>query len=203
VTAPRVALPDTAVKTAAELAAGASKWLELPPEIKGVFGTLPVGTWSMALWGPPGSFKSTSALVLGGALCQHLGRVVYLSLEEGHGAAVGERLRRLEIRRQDLLIACMPDLLQVVELAREREAKTIIIDSLGYLPHVDAEDLARLSREANVSYVVILHATKAGQARGPLSILHHVDVVIALEGGNFTHTKNRFGNLTKGKLPWT
>jgi len=191
------------VRSAAELARGTSSWLPLTGPVGEVFGPVPVGLWSMAIWGPPGSWKSTSALVLSEALCQASGPVLYLSLEEGHGATISERLRRLEIRRDDLLVACQSDLGRVVETCREREVRSIVIDSLSYLPSLDAEDLARLGREAGAAIVVILHATKSDQARGSLSVLHAVDVVVALHGGDYQHEKNRFGALKKGRLPWS
>lgn len=194
---------DTAVRSAAELARGTSSWLPLSGPVAEVFGPLPVGLWSMAIWGPPGAWKSTSALLLSEALCQASGPTLYLSLEEGHGATLAERLRRLEIRRDDLLVACQSDLGRVVETCREHNARTVVIDSLSYVPSLDAEDLSRLGREAGVAVVGILHATKTGQARGSLSVLHAVDVVVSLHEGDYAHEKNRFGALKKGRLPWS
>jgi hypothetical protein len=190
------------VRTAADLAQGSVEWLKLPPFVAKVFGRFPVGSpWSMALWGPPGSMKSTSAVILADALCDAIGPVAYISLEEGHGQTISERLRRLEVRRTDLfVVACPPDLDQIIEAARECKAKVVMIDSLGYLA-VEAGDLTKLS-DAGFSYVTILHATKGGQARGKLSIIHHVDVVVGLEGGGFKVSKNRFQPAEEGTLPW-
>lgn len=197
------AIPDTALRTARDLARQSGTYLALAPEVEAVTGRLPCGLWGLVLYGPPGTGKSTTALLLADALCGATRRpVLYNSLEEGHSQALSERLRRLEVRREDIVFGALTDIARVIDEARAMSATAIIFDSWSYMRNVDSEDLARIQREAGASTVTVLHATKDGQHRGSMSLLHAADVVVELGGGRWRRVKSRFENVGEGELPW-
>lgn len=196
-------VPDQAVATAKELSQKRSTFLSNSKEVKDFMGEVPAGQWGLCLYGEPGSFKSTTALILANQLCQSLGPVLYNSLEEGHGSSISLRLQRLEIRRDDLYIACLTNLNTIIETAKELRCKVVVFDSWNYMQNVSDEDILRIQREVNCSTITVLHATKAGLARGSLSVLHASDVVIQLKDGGFKIEKSRFSPLKEGVLEWS
>lgn len=161
-------------------------------------GPVPVDeTTRVAVWGPPGSGKSTLMLTMADALSR--GRaVLYASAEEGLGHTVRDKLRRLEIRTTSLYI-CGPTLVgDVLTFHKATPVGWFFLDSYSHA-RWNLADLSALER-VGVSVVFSLHATKTDDAAGPMALTHGADVVIAVRGGKWETEKNRFGPTKGGEL---
>ncbi|MBI4574707.1 MAG: hypothetical protein HY722_00410 [Planctomycetes bacterium] len=196
-------LTDEAVVTARDLWARHARYVDLPADLLAVTGRLPAAPFLLALYGPPGAGKSHLVYRLADALADATGRpVVIASTEEALGPQVSARLRRLEILRNDLLITAANDLGVLLDLLRRHRAAALVVDSLTYST-LSGADLARLAREEEIAVIYTMQATKDGGARGPLGLLHHADVVIALAtGGGWRREKTRFDSPAEGATPW-
>jgi len=198
-------VPDTVVMTARELRdSNRSFQRGLPADVEEVFGPLPKDLWKLLLWGPPGGMKTTSALKLCSGLAKASGAVLYNSLEQGaESHQLSQLLTRMGIDDQNLLIGSIHDLLGVIAVVKERDIKTVVIDSINMAGNIDARDYSRLSRECGINIVLIAQATKTGQYRGSQEFAHLVDVVVELPGeGRYKINKNRFAECKQGNLPW-
>lgn len=204
VTAPSAGiLTDEAVVTARDLWARHARFLDLPGDLVAITGRLPAAPFLLALYGPPGAGKSMLAYRMAAAMADATGRpVVIASTEEAFGPTVSDRLRRLEILRDDILITAANDLGVILRTVDTYLAGTVVIDSLTYST-LSGADLALLAREEGVAVIYALQGTKDGGARGPLGLLHHADVVVALErGGGWRREKTRFDVPAEGVTPW-
>lgn len=192
-------LADTATMTARELHRITSEFLDLAEDLARVFGRLPAKPFVVAIFGPPGSLKSTTMLRLASWLCQVWGPCVYASLEEAFSPSLCERLRRLEIVDESLIFTAANDLGVLLDIAEKHHAKALFIDSLTE-SCLSADDVARIVRETGLAVVFTLHATKKGDAGGRLSLLHVADTVVRLEDGRFCREKCRYSETAEGEL---
>ncbi len=160
--------------------------------------------------GEPGIGKSTLMLELGDKV-----GALYISGEESlHQIKL--RAERLKIKGERLLFLSETDvdaILETIKSFKEREFKTLIIDSIQTLTSQDltssagsigqvrecASKLLRMAKKSNVAVFLIGHVTKQGMLAGPKVLEHMVDTVLSLEGEKFgafrllRTTKNRFG----------
>lgn len=183
-----------AVSNARELAAGSASMIGLP-FVGAVPTTEPV---QVAVWGPPGSGKTTLALQFADAVAARGLSVMYGAIEEGFNESLREKLRRLEIRRETLVV-CGPCLAgDVLAEHQKRDLDWFVLDSYtagGW----DIPSLGEL-RRAGISVLMLLHATKDNGAAGSLSLLHGADIVLAVHGGKWRTEKTRFGAPSEGAL---
>ncbi len=166
--------------------------------------------------GDPGIGKSTLLLQVSAMMTELPGRVVYVSGEETE-RQIKLRANRLRIKGQDLFLLAETDLNEIITHVEELAPRLVVVDSIQSvaLPEIDSipgsisqvrECTSRLMRWAKSSGVPVLvtgHVTKEGAIAGPKTLEHIVDVVLYLEGEQFSAhrllrcVKNRFGSTNE------
>lgn len=205
------AKPSQAVKIN-EIQAKDSQRILFPyAEVNRVFGSgLVPGTVAL-IAGEPGIGKSTLLLQL--LLNTTQVKALYCSGEESL-QQVKLRADRVGKSESDCLFTDETDVDKIIHLAKESEAKLVVVDSIqtAYCDDLDSvagsitqirDSAARIIRYAKsneVSFLLVGHITKAGNIAGPMILEHMVDVVLQFEGdqNNFYRIlrsrKNRFGS---------
>jgi len=163
------------------------------------------------LGGEPGVGKSTLTLQVALSLSQN--RTLYVTGEESL-SQIKERSERLGSGREKLFVMAENDLNHIVEVAEELKPDFLIIDSIQtiQIPELPSaqgsvaqvrecgSQLLRLSKEENITVILIGHVTKDGTLAGPRTLEHMVDIVLSLEGERTSGLrilralKNRFGS---------
>ena len=162
--------------------------------LTGPFGSDPL---SLAFYGLPGSRKTTMMLQIAGEIADQE-TCLFASAEEGVRSTLAEKLRRLEIHSPNLMLTNDTNILSLVELAEQRRALWLFLDSVTILRLLPVDITAIASRGLNL--VFAMHATKEGEYAGPSGIIHAVDAAVKLDAGRFCVTKNRFGPALEGAL---
>jgi DNA repair protein RadA/Sms len=167
------------------------------------------------LGGDPGIGKSTLLLQVA-ADVSRAGTVLYATGEES-ADQVGLRAHRLGLQAEALQVAPEADLEQVLQVARERRVRLLVIDSIQtvFLPTVSASaggvsqlrecaaELVRFAKATGTAVFIVGHVTREGTIAGPRVLEHLVDTVLYFEsdaGSRFRivrATKNRFGAVNE------
>lgn len=167
---------------------------------------------AILLAGEPGVGKSTLLLTVCAQSAARGIRALYISGEE---SASQVRLRAERIGAVDplLWIASENDLGAVISHIDSVQPDLLIIDSIQTMSSGAAEGsaggvtqvrevaaaLIRLSKERDITLLLVGHVTKDGSIAGPRLLEHIVDVVLQFEGERHSRlrliraTKNRFG----------
>jgi DNA repair protein RadA/Sms len=167
------------------------------------------------LAGTPGAGKSTLTLQ---TLCElsHAIPSIYLSGEESL-SQIAMRAERLKLPTEQLDIAAETDVLAVLAMVSELQAKLVVIDSLQSMYHPDvqgipggvtqlrecAHALTQYAKKNGVAMIVICHTTKDGGVAGPRVVEHIADVMmhlLVMDGSRFRELrsqKNRFGSINE------
>ena len=149
------------------------------------------------LFGAPGAGKSTMLFKL---LDGVAGTVLLSSLEEGLAGTVVDRLKRLEIHRDDFLVSRPGGLVELDALLRQRAPVAVGIDSVS-VSTLQADDLVRLVSDFAVLLVGTMHVNSQGAAAGQTALLHAADVVLELDAMNWRTVKTRFsGGVDRGEV---
>ncbi len=168
------------------------------------------------LSGDPGIGKSTLLLQVAALAARSSGKVVYVSGEETV-AQIKLRAQRLGIVGDGLYLLAETDLDVILARIEQLKPGLVIIDSIQTvsLPEMEAapgsvsqvrECALRLMQPAKQDAVPVLiagHVTKDGAIAGPRVLEHIVDVVLYLEGEQFSAfrllrgVKNRFGSTNE------
>lgn len=146
--------------------------------------------------GPPGGGKSTLALQVAESIGDR--GVLYVSAEEGLGETFRMRVRDLEITSSRIHVAPACHQPDVLALLRDNECRWAILDSWSVLRWT-VQDLLALKAEG-VSVLFVVHATKADDPAGSLTLEHLADCSIWVEALQWSHRKNRFGPLSGGRV---
>ena len=161
------------------------------------------------LGGSPGVGKSTLSLHVCSGLNQ---KSLYFSAEESE-EQVAIRARRLGIKTENLFLSSESDLGGIITHVERLEPKFVIIDSIQTIYNSELDSLPgspsqikdcgqkflEISKNKNITILIVGHVTKEGTIAGPKMLEHMVDTVLYLEGDDrYEHrilrsTKNRFG----------
>ncbi len=161
------------------------------------------------LGGNPGVGKSTLAL----HMCSGIGKkVLYISAEESE-EQVSLRAQRLRLNSNDLFLSSENELDGMLRHIERINPVLVIIDSIQTIfnPDLDSlpgspsqirdcgQQLLEISKNKNITILIIGHVTKDGTIAGPKMLEHMVDTVLYMEGDDrydyriLRSNKNRFG----------
>jgi DNA repair protein RadA/Sms len=166
--------------------------------------------------GDPGIGKSTLLLQVSALAAQTGGKVAYVSGEETL-SQIRLRAERLGVSGEKLYLLSETDLDAILSHLEQLAPSLVVIDSIQAvsLPELDSaagsigqvrECTLRLMHWAKPNTVPVLvagHVTKDGAIAGPRVLEHIVDVVLYLEGEQFSAyrvlrgVKNRFGSTNE------
>jgi len=166
--------------------------------------------------GEPGIGKSTLLLQVAASVAQTQDKVVYVSGEETL-RQVKLRSERLGVTGEGLYLLAETNLEAILNQIEQTSPRLVVIDSIQavYLDDLDSspgsinqvrECTLRLMQWAKLNGVPIFitgHVTKEGAIAGPRMLEHIVDVVLYLEGEQFSSyrllrcVKNRFGSTNE------
>jgi hypothetical protein len=169
----------------------------LPEKIKRSFGSL-VSNFIMIIWGPSGNGKSSLTTQILKILMLH-GKVLYVALEEGHGASMQEMVNRYLDEACSGKIVFADHTMTYKELKlrleKRRSEQFIVIDSLQYWD-IDYSLYKELKEKfPNKTFIFISHANgklpdgkTADKIRYDADIKVRVDkymaFIISMLGGN-------------------
>jgi DNA repair protein RadA/Sms len=166
--------------------------------------------------GDPGIGKSTLLLQISALVATSRGSVVYVTGEETL-RQIKLRAERLGIAGEGLFLLAETDLEVILSQVEQLQPSLVVVDSIqtAYISEIEAapgsitqvrECTLRLMRWAKTSGVPVCitgHVTKEGAIAGPKVLEHIVDVVLYLEGEQFSAyrllrcVKNRFGSTNE------
>ena len=167
------------------------------------------------LGGDPGIGKSTLLL----QICEYLGKeqkILYVSGEESR-AQVKLRANRLGVSTENLTLASMTDIENVVHAILQTEPDIVMVDSIqtmnfaavssssGSVSQVRecTQILARVAKNEEISIFLVGHVNKDGAIAGPKVLEHIVDAVLYFEGERHLSyrilraVKNRYGSTNE------
>ena len=166
--------------------------------------------------GEPGIGKSTLLLQVAAVAAGTRGRVVYVTGEETL-RQIKLRAQRLGIEGNDLFLLSETDLNVILEQVEQLQPGLVIVDSIqtACLPELEGAPgsitqvrqctlrLMQWAKSGGVPVFVTGHVTKEGAIAGPRVLEHIVDVVLYLEGEQFSAyrllrcVKNRYGSTNE------
>ena len=161
------------------------------------------------LGGSPGVGKSTLALHIGSGINR---KVLYISAEESE-EQVALRARRLHVNPDQLFLSGENELDGIISHIDRIRPELVVIDSIQTVMNSGLESLPgspsqirdcgqrllEVSKQKNVTILIVGHVTKDGTIAGPKMLEHMVDTVLYMEGDDrYDHrilrsAKNRFG----------
>jgi DNA repair protein RadA/Sms len=165
--------------------------------------------------GDPGIGKSTLLLQMAATIAREKGKVLYASGEESV-SQIKLRADRLGVSGKDLFTLPEIGIENILERAGELMPHLMIIDSIQtvYLEGAGAAGSISQVRECTMRFMrwakssgtpvfLVGHVTKEGAIAGPHVMEHMVDVVLYMEGEQFSanrilrSAKNRFGSTNE------
>ncbi len=168
------------------------------------------------LGGDPGIGKSTLAMQVMERIASSGKKVLYVSGEESL-EQIKLRAQRLGTGSENLLLASLTELDDILELSSKASPALLVVDSVQtvYWPQLESAPgsvgqvrecgamLMRAAKEQAVATVLVGHVTKEGVIAGPRTLEHMVDTVLYLEGERhhafriLRSVKNRFGSTNE------
>ncbi|MFO8102127.1 MAG: DNA repair protein RadA [Dehalococcoidia bacterium] len=193
----------------------ASRMVGRFPEFDRVLGGGIVPGSLVLIGGDPGIGKSTLLLQVAAALAQEKGKVLYATGEESL-SQLKLRADRLGIEGENLFILPEIRIGGILAQADELAPAMVVIDSIQtvYMEGAGAAgsigqvrectmQLMRWAKSNGTPVFLVGHVTKEGAIAGPHVMEHMVDVVLYLEGEQFStnrilrSAKNRFGSTNE------
>jgi hypothetical protein len=153
--------------------------------------------FSALVTGIAGQGKSTFSLKLAGYLAKNLGKVLFISSEEGQRMTMQNKIKILQIESDNLHIAECKSKKNLDELLFEYSTPFVFIDSINHLG-ISADELEKLKeRYPTRSFITIQQANKDGSYKGNSAFGHNTDIIIEVSEGKAVTTKNRFNETNK------
>ncbi|HAN10812.1 MAG TPA: DNA repair protein RadA [Clostridiales bacterium] len=166
--------------------------------------------------GTPGIGKSTLLLQLSQKLGEKNLKVLYTTGEESNHQ-IKIRADRLNVNTNNLYILAENDIENILENVEKISPDIVIIDSIQTIYNSEitstpgsvsqvreaTNTLMRMSKEKDISTVIVGHVTKEGMIAGPKVLEHMVDAVLYFEGNETSiyriirTIKNRFGSTNE------
>jgi len=185
-------------------------------ELDRVLGGGLVAGAAILVGGEPGVGKSTLLLQAADSVARSIGPVLIATAEESTHQ-VQMRARRVGITSDDVAIAAVHDVDDIIALASERSPALVIVDSIQTVSTLDtagsaggvaqvrdsASRLITYAKTSGTPIVLVGHVTKDGSIAGPRTLEHMVDVVLYLEGESdaglrfLRSMKNRYGSVNE------
>ena len=167
------------------------------------------------LGGDPGIGKSTLLL----QICEYLGekkKILYVSGEESR-SQVKLRAKRLGVETDNLLLASMTDIENVVHTIVQTKPDIVMVDSIQTMNFASVNSssgsvsqvrectqiLARVAKNEEIAIFLVGHVNKDGAIAGPKVLEHSVDAVLYFEGERHLSyrilraVKNRYGSTNE------
>ncbi len=167
------------------------------------------------LGGDPGIGKSTLLL----QICEYLGekkKILYVSGEESR-SQVKLRAKRLGVQTDNLLLASMTDIENVVHTIVQTKPDIVMVDSIQTMNFASVNSssgsvsqvrectqiLARVAKNEEIAIFLVGHVNKDGAIAGPKVLEHIVDAVLYFEGERHLSyrilraVKNRYGSTNE------
>ena len=165
------------------------------------------------LGGSPGVEKSTLAL----HICSGIDRkALYISAEESE-EQIALRARRLNVKPDYLHLSGENELDGIITHIERISPELVVIDSIQTVMNSSLDSLPgspsqirdcgqrllEISKQKNVTILIVGHVTKEGTIAGPKMLEHMVDTVLYLEGDDrhdhrvLRSAKNRFGTTNE------
>ena len=146
--------------------------------------------------GPPGAGKSTFMLALAGLELARHGTVLFNSAEEMLGVTLAQKLDRLGIDSDDLVLGEYQDIDEMKYAADFEGVDFLVVDSISERdPGAgQVEALRSYCKDKSIGLWLIAHELKVGgEYKGPSNLGHGTDVVARVtEDGEFVASKNRY-----------
>ncbi len=166
--------------------------------------------------GEPGIGKSTLLLQAADSIAASSGPVLIATAEESTHQ-VQMRARRVGVGSDDVFIASIHDVDDIISLVEERRPHAVIVDSIQTVSSMDiagsaggvaqvrdsAAKLIAFSKKSGTPIILVGHVTKDGSIAGPRTLEHMVDVVLYMEGESdvgfrfLRSIKNRYGSVNE------
>ena len=168
------------------------------------FTTLPFqGKWNIffgnpsfnfycVLSGMPGEGKSTFAIQFAKYLADNIGRVIYISSEEGFSKTFNDKVLNNNAESQYFDVADLKTFDDIIRKVAPEKYNFIFIDSLDNMK-IDVDKMKKIRKQyQNSAIITISQSTKGGQMRGSNELVHDCDIAVKVENGIATTKKNRF-----------
>lgn len=160
------------------------RWLQL-------FGE-PSMNFHCIIYGLPGEGKSTFAIQFAKYLAEHMGRVVYISGEEGFAKTLRDKFINNDSISNFLDVADLRTYDDIVNNIPVDLYNFIFVDSLDNM-RIDADKMKRMrERYKDSALITISQSTKEGKVRGSQELVHDCDISVSVENGIAKTEKNRF-----------
>ncbi|MBU0487751.1 MAG: DNA repair protein RadA [Bacteroidetes bacterium] len=167
------------------------KVLDFRGKWSSLFG-LPSVNFHCIIHGRPGEGKSTFAIQFAKYLAENIGRVVYISGEEGFTKTLRDKFMNNDGVSKYLDIADLRTSDEIISNILPEIYNFIFIDSLDNM-RIDAEKMKKIrERYKNSALITISQSTKDGKIRGSQELVHDCDISVMVENGIAKTNKNRF-----------
>lgn len=170
---------------------------------------------AVLLAGDPGIGKSTLLLQICDTLCRNQ-TVLYIAGEESP-RQIKMRAQRLGIETDNLFIAAITDLEQVLHTVEHVKPDIVMVDSIQTMNFAAISSssgsvtqvrecsnlIIRMAKQQEIPVILVGHVNKDGGIAGPKVLEHIVDVVLYFEGERHSSyrilraVKNRYGSTNE------